>query len=46
MGAAVLFTLLFIGTTGYHVFQMLKSRTWFIIPFVIGGVCGCTFCNP
>ncbi|GIC93665.1 RTA1 domain-containing protein [Aspergillus udagawae] len=38
MGAAVLFTLLFIGTTGYHVFQMFKSHTWFFIPFVIGGI--------
>ncbi|KAL4768683.1 RTA1 like protein-domain-containing protein [Aspergillus nidulans var. acristatus] len=36
MGAAVLFVLLFIGTTGYHIIQMFKSRTWFFIPFVIG----------
>ncbi|OJJ65905.1 hypothetical protein ASPBRDRAFT_139120 [Aspergillus brasiliensis CBS 101740] len=35
MGGAVLFILLFIGTTGYHVFQMVKSRTWFFIPFVL-----------
>jgi hypothetical protein len=39
MGAAVLFVLLFIGTTGYHIIQMFKSRTWFFIPFVIGGIC-------
>ncbi|CBF86676.1 hypothetical protein AN2355.2 [Aspergillus nidulans FGSC A4] len=38
MAAAVLFTLLFIGTTGYHIFQMFKSRTWFFVPFVIGGI--------
>ncbi|KAL5362926.1 RTA1 like protein-domain-containing protein [Aspergillus floccosus] len=38
MGAAVLFILLFIGTTGYHIFQMFKSRTWFFIPFVMGGI--------
>lgn len=38
MSAAVLFTLLFIGTTGYHAFQMFKTRTWFFIPFVIGGI--------
>jgi hypothetical protein len=43
MAAAVLFTLLFIGTTGYHIFQMFKSRTWFFVPFVIGGICLCTF---
>ncbi|CAG7952486.1 unnamed protein product [Penicillium nalgiovense] len=39
MGGAVLFTLLFMGTTFYHIFQMFKTRTWFFIPFVIGGLC-------
>ncbi|KAJ0416426.1 RTA1 like protein-domain-containing protein [Aspergillus carlsbadensis] len=38
MGGAVLFTLLFIATTSYHAFQMVRARTWFLIPFVIGGV--------
>ncbi|OJJ01776.1 hypothetical protein ASPVEDRAFT_52651 [Aspergillus versicolor CBS 583.65] len=38
MGGAVLFILLFIGTTAYHIFQMIRSRTWFFIPFVIGGI--------
>ncbi|CAP93842.1 Pc16g11720 [Penicillium rubens Wisconsin 54-1255] len=38
MGGAVLFTLLFMGTTFYHIFQMFKTRTWFFIPFVIGGL--------
>ncbi|KAE8391655.1 RTA1 like protein-domain-containing protein [Aspergillus alliaceus] len=36
MGGAIVFILLFISTTGYHIFQMFKSRTWFLIPFVIG----------
>ncbi|KAL6228649.1 RTA1 like protein-domain-containing protein [Aspergillus navahoensis] len=35
MGAAVLFTLRFIGTIGYHIFQMFKSRMSF---FVAGDV--------
>ncbi|KAL4893329.1 RTA1 like protein-domain-containing protein [Aspergillus ambiguus] len=38
MAGAVLFTLLFIGTTGYHTFQMLKFRTWFFVPFLVGGI--------
>ncbi|KXG52381.1 RTA-like protein [Penicillium griseofulvum] len=38
MGGAVLFTILFIGTTFYHIFQLFKTRTWFFIPFVIGGL--------
>ncbi|KAL3469514.1 RTA1 like protein-domain-containing protein [Aspergillus californicus] len=38
MAGAVLFILLFIGTTGYHILQMFRSRTWFFVPFVIGGI--------
>ncbi|KAL2828575.1 RTA1 domain protein [Aspergillus pseudoustus] len=38
MGAAVLFIFLFISTTGYHIIQMFRSRTWFFVPFVIGGI--------
>ncbi|KAF3402545.1 hypothetical protein DPV78_004251 [Talaromyces pinophilus] len=38
MGAAVIFILLFVGTTGYHIIQMFSSSTWFFIPFVIGGI--------
>ncbi|KAF4760776.1 hypothetical protein N7455_001065 [Penicillium solitum] len=38
MGGAVLFAILFMGTTFYHIFQMFKTRTWFFIPFVIGGL--------
>ncbi|CAI7641838.1 unnamed protein product [Penicillium viridicatum] len=38
MGGAVIFTILFMGTTFYHIFQMFKARTWFFIPFVIGGL--------
>jgi hypothetical protein len=41
MAGAVLFTLLFMGTTFYHIFQLFKTRTWFFIPFVIGGLCMC-----
>lgn len=39
MGAAVIFILLFIGRTGYHIVQMYSTSTWFFIPFVIGGIC-------
>ncbi|RAL09273.1 RTA1 domain-containing protein [Aspergillus homomorphus CBS 101889] len=38
MGAAVLFILLFTATTGYHAFQMTRTRTWFMIPFILGGI--------
>ncbi|KAL4981589.1 putative RTA1 domain protein [Aspergillus falconensis] len=38
MGGAVLFVLLFIATSGYHAFQMFRTRTWFLVPFIAGGV--------
>lgn len=41
MGGAVLFAILFMGTTFYHIFQMSKARAWFFIPYVIGGLCTC-----
>jgi hypothetical protein len=39
MAGAAIFILVFMATTFYHVFQLLKTRTWFFIPFVIGGFC-------
>lgn len=39
MGAAVLFIVLFGLVTSLHLFLMIRSRTWFMIPFVIGGIC-------
>jgi hypothetical protein len=41
MGGAVLFILLFIGTTFYHMFQLFRTRAWYFVPFVIGGTCMC-----
>ncbi|KAB8237135.1 hypothetical protein ETB97_010308 [Aspergillus alliaceus] len=36
MAAAVIFIILFSGTTIFHIYQMFRTRTWFFIPFVIG----------
>ncbi|KAJ5538272.1 RTA-like protein [Penicillium frequentans] len=36
--AAIIFIALFGLTTLAHIFQMIRSRTWFFIPFVIGGI--------
>ncbi|KAK5740508.1 hypothetical protein LTR17_004545 [Elasticomyces elasticus] len=38
MAAAILFIVLFGIATSVHMAQMIRSRTWFMIPFVIGGV--------
>ncbi|GFF97760.1 protein RTM1 [Aspergillus udagawae] len=35
--AAILFTILFLITTFIHLYQLIRCRTWFFIPFVIGG---------
>lgn len=37
LAAALLFAVIFLATTGMHVFQMIKFRTWYWIPFVVGG---------
>ncbi|KAJ5744477.1 RTA-like protein [Penicillium manginii] len=38
LAGGVIFTLLFIATTGFHIFQLTKARCWYFIPFVIGGI--------
>jgi hypothetical protein len=37
LAAAVLFMALFVLTTALHIYQLLRTRTWYFIPFVIGG---------
>lgn len=37
MAAAVIFALAFSITTLLHGYQMFRTRTWFFIPFFIGG---------
>ncbi|KAE8440858.1 hypothetical protein EG329_006375 [Mollisiaceae sp. DMI_Dod_QoI] len=37
LAAAVIFIVLFLCTTSFHLYQLLRTRTWYFIPFVIGG---------
>lgn len=37
--AAVIFVALFGLTTILHIFQVIKKRTWYFIPLVVGGLC-------
>jgi hypothetical protein len=39
VAAAVVFVVLFLATSVYHVWQMVKQRTWFFLAFIIGGIC-------
>jgi hypothetical protein len=39
IAGAVIFVLLFLATTGLHFWQMFKSRCWFLLPLVVGGIC-------
>lgn len=39
LAAAAIFVALFLLVTGLHLYQLLRTRTWYFIPFVIGGCC-------
>jgi len=38
LAAAVIFCASFCITTVFHLYQMIPTRTWYWIPFVVGGV--------
>ncbi|KAF2632177.1 RTA1 like protein [Macroventuria anomochaeta] len=38
LAAAAVFVVLFALTTGFHIFQTFRKRSWFMIPFIIGGL--------
>lgn len=35
---AVIFGLLFMATTGVHMYQSWRTRCWFVIPLIVGGI--------
>ncbi|BCS23573.1 RTA1 domain-containing protein [Aspergillus puulaauensis] len=37
VGAAVFFVIFFVLASGLHTYQMIPTKTWFFIPFVVGG---------
>ena len=39
LAGCVVFCILFSFSTGLHAFQLVRTRTWYMIPFVIGGFC-------
>lgn len=39
IAAAVIFCILFLLATIIHSVQMVKTRTWFLTAFVLGGLC-------
>lgn len=38
IAAAIIFIILFVILTAYHSFLLIRRRTWFCVPFVVGGV--------
>lgn len=36
---AAVFIALFANTTLFHLWQLIRRRTWYFIPFIIGGIC-------
>lgn len=39
IAAAILFTVLFFLTTAFHLYQLIRNKTWYFIAFVLGGIC-------
>lgn len=39
LAAAAIFVAIFAITTIVHSWQMFRTKTWFLIPFLIGGFC-------
>jgi len=37
--AAIIFAVLFALSSSFHCFQLIKTKTWFYIPMLIGGLC-------
>ena len=35
--AAIIFIVLFTLTTSFHLYQLIRTRTWYFIPLVVGG---------
>ncbi|TKA26840.1 hypothetical protein B0A50_04286 [Salinomyces thailandicus] len=38
IAAAIVFAILFGASTAMHTYQMFKTKTWFLVPFLIGGI--------
>lgn len=39
LAAALIFVVLFSLTTTLHAYQLVRTRAWYLIPIVIGGLC-------
>lgn len=39
IAAGIIATLVFLALTSVHTWRLVRNRTWFCIPFVIGGLC-------
>ena len=37
--AAIIFIILFCATTGMHIYQATRTRTWFMTALIVGGFC-------
>ncbi|KAM6484197.1 RTA1 like protein-domain-containing protein [Trichoderma sp. SZMC 28011] len=44
IGGAVVFVLLFLGTTSFHLYQTFRTRCWFVTPLIVGGICYAARC--
>lgn len=46
VAAAIIFVIVFVLLTSYHAFRLFKTRSWFCISFLFGGLCTSTAITP
>lgn len=39
LAAAIVFIVLFVVITAYHLYQVVRLRSWYFLVFVTGGIC-------
>ena len=45
MAAAIIFVVMFFITTMIHSYQFVRTRTWIMIPLLVGGFCTQSLCK-
>ena len=39
LAAAIIFIILFVVISVYHLYQVIRMRSWYFLVFVAGGIC-------
>ena len=44
--AAAIFVILFGVASAVHAWQLIRVRSWYLVPLLVGGLCECLPCLP